>query len=91
MRSSVGSIRMDFWSWGRLSTHQDDVAEPTRRQEQVDPVLNVAHLDVVARRDDTGLVEAAVQLNDDFSTAVVVDDLELANVSWKRVSVLSLR
>ena len=32
-------------------------------------------------RDDTGLVDAAVELDDDLAVAVVVDLLELANVA----------
>ena len=62
---------------------QDDVTELTRRKELDDPLLDIAKLDVVAGRDDTGLVDAAVQLDDDLAVAVVVDLLELANVACK--------
>ena len=41
------------------------------------------NLDVVAGGDDTGLVEAAVELHDDLAGSVVVDDLELADVAWE--------
>ncbi len=37
---------------------EDDVAELTRGQELDDPLFHVAELHVVARADDTGLVEA---------------------------------
>ena len=37
---------------------KDDVAELTRRQEHDDPLLQVLQLNVVARIDDTTLVEA---------------------------------
>ena len=60
---------------------QDDVAELTRRQQLDNPLLEVAKLDVVAGRDDTSLVEAAVELNDNLATAVVVDLLEFTNVA----------
>lgn len=60
---------------------QDDVAELTRRKELDNPLLHVTELDVEAGRDDTGLVEAAVKLDDDLAVAVVVDLLELANVA----------
>ena len=50
-----------------MNTHEDDDAEATSREEQVDPCFNLVHLDVVARRDDTSLVEATVQLDDDLS------------------------
>ena len=38
---------------------EDDVTELTRGQELYDPLLQVAELDVVAGRDDAGLVDAA--------------------------------
>lgn len=37
---------------------EDDVAELTRGKELDNPLLEVAQLDVVARADDAGLVEA---------------------------------
>ena len=60
---------------------QDNVAELTGRQQLGDPLLEVGEADVVAGRDDTGLVEAAVELNNDLARAVVIDLLELANVA----------
>jgi len=61
---------------------QDDVAELTRWQELDDPLLEVSELDVVAGGDDAGLVEAAVELDDDFAGAVVVDFFEFADVAF---------
>jgi hypothetical protein len=63
---------------------EDDEAELTRGQELDDPLLHVAELDVVAGGDDTGLVDAAVELDDDLAVAVVVDLLELANVACRK-------
>jgi hypothetical protein len=60
---------------------EDDVAELTRGQQFDDPLLHVAELDVVAGGDDACLVDAAVELDDDFAVAVVVDLLELADVA----------
>lgn len=60
---------------------QDNVTELTGGEELDDPLLHIAELDVVAGGDDTGLVEAAVELDDDLAVAVVVDLLELANVA----------
>lgn len=60
---------------------KDDVAELTRRKELDNPLLEVAELDVVAWADDTGLVEAAVKLNNDLAVAVVVNLLELSDVT----------
>jgi hypothetical protein len=37
-------------------THQDDISETTRRKQQVDPVFNLVDLNVIARRDNAGLV-----------------------------------
>lgn len=60
---------------------ENDVAELTRGQQLDDPLLHITELDVVAGRDDTGLVDAAVELDDDLAVAVVVNLLELANVT----------
>lgn len=56
-------------------------AELTRRQQVVHPLLQVLVGHVEARRDDTSLVEAAVQLDDNLARAVIVNDLKLANVA----------
>lgn len=66
---------------------QDDVTERTRGQELLNPVLNLTELDVEARRDDTTLVDAAVELDDNLTGAVVVDLLELANVACDNATV----
>jgi len=60
---------------------EDNVTELTRGQQLDDPLLHVAELDVVAGRDDTGLVDAAVELDDNLAVAVVIDLLELANIA----------
>ena len=60
---------------------QDDETELTGGKELDDPLLNIAELDVVAGGDDTGLVDTAVKLDDDLAVAVVIDLLELANVT----------
>ena len=52
---------------GQKDTHQDDDTETTSREQQVDPCLNLSCLHVVARRDDTSLVQATVELNNDLS------------------------
>ena len=63
------------------SAHQDDETELTSGEQQVDPVLDLVDGDVVAGGDDTGLVQATVELNNDLARTVVVDDLELADVA----------
>lgn len=60
---------------------KDDLTERSGGEEQVDPVLDGVNGDVESGRDDTGLVESTVQLNDDLATSVVIDELELADVA----------
>lgn len=60
---------------------QDDVTERTGREQQVDPVFNLRQLNVESGRDDSGLVDATVELDDDLAGSVVVDLLELLNVA----------
>jgi len=60
---------------------QDDVSEPTRGKEQIDPRLDLGDLDVEARRNDTSLVKTTVKLYDDLAGTMVVDKLKLSNVS----------
>lgn len=60
---------------------ENDVTELTRGKQLDDPLLEIAELDVVAGGDDTGLVDAAVELDDDLAVAVVINLLELANVA----------
>jgi hypothetical protein len=50
-----------------MDTDQDDVAKTTRRKEQVDPVLDLGDLDVEAWRDDTGLVQPSIELDNNLS------------------------
>lgn len=66
---------------------QDNVAELTGGQQLDNPLLELVEADVVARVDDTGLVEAAVELDNDLAGAVVVDLLELANVALRQINV----
>ena len=60
---------------------EDDLSEGSSGEQQVDPVLDGIDTDVESGRDDTGLVESTVQLDDDLAASVVVDDLELADVA----------
>ena len=70
-----------------VETYKDDDTEATSRKEQVDPVLDLVDLDVVSWRDDAGLVQTAVQLHNDLAGAVVVNDLELADVAYMFMNV----
>ena len=64
---------------------EDDVAELTGRQQLDDPLLEVGKADVVPGGDDTSLVDTSVQLDDNFARAVVVNDLELVDVTWNKL------
>jgi hypothetical protein len=71
-------------------THHDDDTEGTSGEQQVDPRFDLVGLDVETRGDDTRLVETAVQLDDDLARAVVIDDLELADVACGCRSLVSI-
>jgi hypothetical protein len=47
-------------------------------------LLTLVEGNVEAGRDDTGLVQAAVKLDDNLAATVVVDELELADVACRR-------
>jgi hypothetical protein len=66
---------------------QDDVTELTRWQQLDNPLLEVSELNIVAGGDDTGLVETAVELDDDLAAAVIVDFFKFADVTCKDVQV----
>lgn len=89
----ANDLARDVLASGLLVVHdtgrggQDDVAELTGREQLDNPLLELGEADVVAGGDDTGLVEAAVELDDNLAGAVVIDLLELANVTWDKESV----
>jgi hypothetical protein len=60
---------------------KDDVAELTGRKQLGDPLLELVQLDIVARGDAASLVDTAVELDHDLAGAVVVNLLELTNIS----------
>ena len=60
---------------------QDHISKLSTRKQLHHPLLEVFELDIVSGRNDTGLVEAAVELNDDLAISVIVNFFELANVA----------
>jgi len=60
---------------------EDNVTELTRWQQLDDPLLEIGKTDVVAGRDDTSLVETAIQLDDNLAGSVVINLLEFANIT----------
>lgn len=59
-------------------------AEMARRQQLLDPAVEVGKLKIEAGADDTTLVQATAQLNNNLAGALVVDDLKLADVSCRQ-------
>ena len=68
----------------KKGTYEDDNSETSSGEEQVDPRLDLRVLDVETGGDDTGLVEAAVELDDDFVGAMIVNDFEFTDVTWRK-------
>lgn len=60
---------------------EDDVSELTGWQKLDNPLLEILDLDVVSWGDNTGLVETAVQLNNNLSGTVVINLLEFSDVT----------
>lgn len=86
----TNDLARDVLATGLLVVHdtgrggEDDVAELTGREQLDNPLLELGETDVVAGRDDTGLVETAVELDNDLAGSVVVNLLELADVSLRK-------
>ena len=59
---------------------EHNVAKLARRQQVRDLLLEVCELEVKAGGDHAALVDAPEERNDDLAGAVVVNDLDLANV-----------
>lgn len=60
---------------------EDEGTELTGRKELVGPLLNVVEGAIEAGGDDTRLVQAAQKVDDDLAGAVVIDNLELSDVT----------
>ena len=60
---------------------EDEHAELTRGEDGVREVLELSQRQIEAGRDDTALVEATVEVDDDLAGASVIDDLELVDVA----------
>lgn len=60
---------------------EDNVSKLSRGQQVLDPLLDIVNLDVESRRNDSALVEPAVELDHNLAGSVVVHVLKLANVA----------
>ena len=67
----------------KKKTHKNNNPKPSSRQQQIDPTLNLGMLDVEPGRDNARFVQSAVELDDDFTGAVVVDDFEFTYVACR--------
>ena len=63
--------------WGS----EDEVTELTRGEQVGSKLLNLVQGDVKSWRNDTALVQSTKKVDDNLTTSMVVDDLELSNVS----------
>lgn len=61
---------------------QDEVTKLTRWQKVAHISFYVFELDVKARTNDSAFVEAASQVDHNLAGSMIVDNFELANVSW---------
>ena len=60
---------------------QDNVAERSGREQLLNPVLDLAELNVESGGDDTALVDSSVKLDDNLAGSVVIDFLEFSDVA----------
>ena len=65
---------------------QHHVAELSARQELYYPFLQIAELDIVARRDDTSLIESTIELDNNLPVSVIINFFKFANVTCRNVS-----
>ena len=61
---------------------QNYVSELTWGQKVHNPLLKFIHWDIETGGDDTTLVEATVEFDNNLLGAVIVDDFEFTNVSY---------
>jgi hypothetical protein len=57
------------------------MTETTRRENVLDPLLNILDCNIETGGNNTALVDATNQFNNDLSRAVVIEDLEFTNIS----------
>lgn len=60
---------------------QNEETELTRGQQVTNPLFHGVELDIKTGRNDTTLVQTTVKLNNDFTSAMVINDFEFVNVT----------
>jgi hypothetical protein len=63
---------------------QNDVTELTGWEEVHNPLFDFIGLNIEARADDTALVDAPIELNDDLSSSVIINDLFKIYKQWPK-------
>ena len=58
----------------------ENLPELTRRQKVVGPLFDIANSNIESGRNDANFVQSTSQVDNDFATTVIIDDLEFANV-----------
>ena len=64
-----------------LVGREDENTELTGGEDSVGEVLELSQGEIEAGGDDTALVQAAVQVDDDLASTLVIDDHEIINVA----------
>ena len=64
-----------------VGSGQHDVTKSTGRKDVQDPLLNVLDTDVESGGDNSAFIDSTNEVNYNLSRSMVVDDLELADVS----------
>ncbi len=81
-------LATDVLSLGLFVVHdavgggEDDLSELSGGEDVVDELLEVLELEVVSGGDHAALVESAVKLNDNLARALVINNLELIDVTY---------
>ncbi len=60
---------------------EDEVTELAGWKQVRSELLNLVQSNIKSGRDDTALVQSTKEVDDDLSASVVVDDLELSNIT----------
>lgn len=61
---------------------QNNVTKLSRWKYVLHPLLHIVHFAVKARRDNSTLIDSANQIHDNLASAVVIQNLKLANISF---------
>ena len=76
---SLGLLVVHDTVWGS----QDELTELTRWEEIRSDLLNLGKSNVESWGDDAALVQTTKEVNDDLTRSVVIDDLEITNVTYE--------